>query len=73
MTVKDVPEEGNCYQCNKTLDSDCFGWKVFICQEEDCGGNIAWSLANSMGYGHQPEDHFVEAAISEVDEDAAEW
>lgn len=73
MTVKDIPEDGKCYKCNKPLDGDyfCFGCKAFICEpgDEDGCEPSGWSMADATIGGHDPEDHWEEA----VDDDAAEW
>ena len=61
--VKDVPETGNCFRCGIELGPEfyCYGCREFICEGDDCGGMVAWSLASAMGHGHEPEAHWVEA------------
>lgn len=63
MVVKQIPDRGKCYQCGVEVNQDgfCYGCEEFICDEEECGGAISWSLASATGHGHHPEDHFVEA------------
>ncbi len=66
MTIKDIPESGECYRCSAVVSNDfyCFGCKEFVCDATECEGNINNSLAATTGYGHTPEDHFVETEFS---------
>lgn len=59
----EVPESGACFKCGAECDSNsfCFGCEEFICDDIDCSGDIAWSLADAIGRGHDPDDHYVEA------------
>ena len=61
--MPDTPKNGNCYKCSEWVSQDgyCCGCKEFICEGEDCGAAIGWSVANATGHGHEPEDHFIEA------------
>ncbi len=70
--MRNVPESGNCYRCSMELDQDfyCSGCEEFICEEEECGGAIAWSVASAMGHGHHPEDHFIDA---DADDEVEAW
>ena len=45
------PGAGSCFHCQRPCTSDdyCFGCRSFVCNE--CG------IGNTIGFGHDPEDH----------------
>jgi len=59
--MADAPESGRCYKCNIEVGKEfyCHGCGEFICDGPACE-TPPWSVADAVGHGHEPDDHWEE-------------